>query len=233
MPVSFTLGVMLIPGPTMPPLDAAYEYLAELRAKLPVELRKDSLTQYSKIPFKASSLHGLLGHRTWHLGTAALMLFQQNHRLAGIIVTRSILETVAVAYALQRRIQKYLHSASDQSLDSYLMKLLIASGAPDAKHPAMNISGLVNSLDKRITGFKTSYNELSEFVHPNWSGTLGSFGSIDESTDALFYGASNDPVDDGVGLGALAGSVGVFSEIYSELIPLLVDLNSRFTSSKE
>ena len=65
------------------------------------------------------------------------------------------------------------------------MKVLIASGAPDARHPAIDITGLVNSVNKRKPGFKQAYNQLCEYVHPNWAGLLGTFGKTDQTTRVM------------------------------------------------
>lgn len=183
-----------------------------LVSSLPSSIDPAMLTLRSKLPFKVLSLRELLLHRVSALAVAAVQLFEQHNYLGGIVITRSILETVAVAFALERALIRFGRTKNVAEFDTYLMRLLLPHGAPSAKHPAMNITGLIEAVDKRIPGYRDTYNSFSEYVHPNWSGMLGSFGTVDRSTLILRLGMSEESGAWGVGrgrerLGRLAGGV--------------------------
>lgn len=212
-------------------LEAAREMAAILAKSLPTKVEAATLTSNSKLPFKVLSLRELLIHRVSALSAAAVSLYESNNNLAGIILTRSVIETVAIAYAVEHNLNKFFHTEDVQAFDKYLMKLLIASGAPDALHPAMDITGLVNSLNKKVSGVKDAYNALSEYVHPNWSGLLGTFGKIDSANHTLNLGMSEKSAARGSGVNALAGVILEFHRVYTALGPLVERLNSYFESS--
>lgn len=209
-------------------LEAARAIAVDIAKSLPTHIEAASLTRKSKLPFKVLSLRELLIHRISPLASAAVSLYEQRNYLAGIVLTRSVLETVAIAFAVEQNLHKFLRKKDAEAFDRYLMKLLIASGAPDAKHPAMGITGLVNSVNKRIRGFRDAYNALSEYVHPNWSGMLGSFGTIDRANHALHLGMFEQSAAWGSGINALAGSLAEFLRIYAALPPLITELNNHF-----
>lgn len=212
-------------------LEAAREMAAVLAKSLPTKVEAATLTLNSKLPFKVLSLRELLIHRVSALSTAAVSLFETNNHLAGIILTRSVIETVAIAYAVEQNLNKFLRTKDMHAFDKYLMKLLIANGAPDAPHPAMDITGLVNSHNKKMSGVKEAYNALSEYVHPNWSGLLGTFGKIDAATHTLNLGMSEKSAAWGIGVNALTGAMFEFHRVYTALAPLVEQLDSYFESS--
>ena len=195
---------------------------------LPPQVDPAALTVNSKLPFKVLSLRELLIHRVSALAVAAVDLHDKGNHLAAATITRSILETTAVAFAIEKNLNKFLRVQDVKALDRFLMKILIASGAPDANHPAIDITGLVNSVNTRKPGFKDSYNQLCEYVHPNWAGLLGTFGQVDQASLILSLGSSQYAGAWATGVDALVNSLEEFQRIYASLGPLTVQLNSYF-----
>lgn len=213
---------------TLVALATARTLSESLSASLPSSLDPAMLTLRSKLPFKVLSLRELLLHRVSALAIAAVQQFEQHNYLGGIVLTRSVLETVAVAFALKRGLVRFRHTRNVEVLDGYVMRLLFASAAPDAKRSAMNVTGLVDAVDKRIPGLRETYNSFSEYVHPNWSGMFGSFGTIEQHTLILRLGMSEESAAWGVGVNSLVGLLAEFQEIYNGLPLLITELNSYF-----
>lgn len=213
---------------TLVALETARALAASFASSLPSSVDPAMLTLRSKLPFKALSVRELLLHRISALATAATQLFEQGNYLSGIVVTRAILETVAIAFALRRSLHQFARTRDIAKLDHYLMRLLVPSGAPGAKHQAMEIGSLIEAVDKKIPGFRNTYHLFSEYVHPNWSGLLGSFGTVDESSLILRLGMSDRSAAWGVGVHALAGLLAEFQDLYNEIPDLITEMNEYF-----
>jgi hypothetical protein len=216
---------------TIVALETARAVAESFSASLPASIDPAIFTLRSKLPFKALSIRELLIHRVAALANAAILLFERHNYLGGVVVTRSVLKTVAVAFALERALNTFLRVKDVEALDAYLMKLLLPSRAPDAKHQAMDITGLVNNVDKKNPGFRDTYNAFSECAHPNWLGTLGAFGSVDQETRVLNLGMTEASTLWGAGVHALGGLLMEFERIYGALPVLLAEINLHFENA--
>ncbi|EGJ11268.1 hypothetical protein RBXJA2T_13109 [Rubrivivax benzoatilyticus JA2 = ATCC BAA-35] len=186
------------------------------------------LTLRSKLPFTALSIREVLFYRVAHLATAAVALYERNDYLGGVILTRSVIETVALSSAVERALNRFLRVRNKEALHRYLMQVLLARGAPDAKYKPMNVTGLVDRLDERAPGFRDRYNAFSECVHPNWSGTFGTFARIDEGTKIVHLGVSEYSTTWGAGVHALTDALIEFQRIYDTLPALITAMNDYF-----
>jgi hypothetical protein len=95
-----------------------------------------------------------------------------------------------------------------------LMNLLVGTRTdPDGTFPkAENVLKFVDRVDKTIPGFRTQYDRLSEFAHPNHSGTVLLFSRLDETTGIARFGKNMRSEDEvvTVGLANLASAVEIF-----------------------
>lgn len=114
---------MMNPSDTSEKLVEARQ-LADLIANcLPEKIEASGLTLKSKIPFKVVSLRELLIHRISALATPAVELYENSQYLGGVVLTRAVMETVALAYSLHKQLfsrqsknnstcQRFLYSAA-------------------------------------------------------------------------------------------------------------------------
>jgi hypothetical protein len=201
-----------------------------IASSLPARVEAAALTFNSKLPFKALSVRELLIHRVAELAEPAVDLFERGKIVPAVVLTRSVVETVAVAYALYRSVRRFIEDRDATAFDTFLMQTLMGTRWPDWKHRSTNILTLIQHVEKEVPGFEASYNALSEIAHPNWSGMLGSFGQFDRSTLELQLGPRASSTAFGSGTSALSGSLLVFHHFYNEMIPMLHDVNSYFES---
>lgn len=194
---------------------------------LPTSADPAMFTLKSKLPFAAVSIREVLIHRVSALATPAVKQYEAHNFLAGIVLTRSVFETVALAFAVERALNRFLRLKDAPSLHKYLMQVLLARGHPGSKYKPMDITGLVDTLDKKAPGFRQAYNDFSECVHPNWSGTLGTFGTTDEKTLVLHLGLNESSSTWGLGVYALTGALIEFQRIYAALPPLITALDTH------
>ena len=91
---------------TLVALETARALAESFASSLPATVDPAMLTLRSKLPFKALSIREMLIHRVSALADAAVLLFERHNYLGGVVVTRSILETVAIASALERALNQ-------------------------------------------------------------------------------------------------------------------------------
>lgn len=160
----------------------------ELQNSLPSVVPAADLTLESRLPFKATSVRELLIHRVADLASAAMHYLDRKRVVPASILTRSIVETVAVLFCLNQAIEQFLESPDEDKIDKFLVSSLV--GARWEGHPvqSINVLTLIDRVTKTVPAFRSSYDNLSEYAHPNWSGLLGSYGTINHESHELRLG---------------------------------------------
>ena len=113
--------------------------------------------------------------RFMELAEATFILLDANKYLGSIVTVRSIQETTAVIWYLN---EKCLYALAHNDLTQYTetMTRLMLGWKDDEGFPnAINVLNLIDKVDKQLSGYRKHYDKLSEFVHPNWHGTMGLF----------------------------------------------------------
>jgi len=160
----------------MPPeLDERLQKIAKqielTESSLPKRNDSASVSLKAKVPFKALDYRGALIWRFVELCRSALENFNSEHLASATILTRAALETVAALWYLNRKIKSVVDTKSVSDVDDYLMRLLMGSKTYSEMPDPINVLTFVQKVDKEINGFLNSYEQLSEFSHPNWAGT--------------------------------------------------------------
>jgi hypothetical protein len=221
-------------APTDEAVLAEAKQLAQLIASsLPEKIQIAALPLNSKLPFKALSLRELLIHRVSDLADTAVELFEQRRLIPAVLLTRGVIETVAVAFSLYKALERFVGSHDVAAFDEFLMKGLMGGRLEDSSYRATNVVTLVQHVEKTIPGFESSYNWLSEFAHPNWAGMLGAFGEIDRESFELLLGPNQRTSAFSTGVNALSGSLLVFHHFYNGMAEMLQHINQHFDSQGE
>jgi hypothetical protein len=186
-----------------------------IASSLPDRIQIAALTLKSKLPFKALSVRELLIHRVSALATAAVDLFEREQLIPAIVLTRSVAETVAFLFCLHERLERFLMDKNVFALDDFLMSCLVSSRIQPGLRKAINVLTLIDRVDKINPGFRSVYDTLSEYAHPNWSGTLVAFGKIDKKQFELKLGPKLKAGVLKTGVDALSGSLLIFHHYYN------------------
>lgn len=183
---------------------------------MPARIQAASFTRKSKLPFKAMSIRELLLHRTSQLTSAAEYLFEVNKVVPAVILTRSIVETFAVLFAFHERLDRFLNAENRDSkaLDEYLMSCLMGGRDNSDLPKAINILNSIDRVEKSVPNFRSAYDALCEFAHPNWAGTFGSFGKVMKETIELELGPNENTSAHSHGLFVLSTSLMLFEHYY-------------------
>lgn len=198
-------------------LNHAKSLVARLEASLPSRVFPASISFTAKIPFKAFYLRELLIHRAAEISSAACDLFERGRLVAAFVLTRALLETVASLYCLYKRVSQVKDPASLADIDTFLKRSLFGSRKAEIEIQAINVLTLVNQVSKDLPEFQASYDILSEFAHPNWSGLTGAYGKTD--TDKLWVdlGSKVAQVPPRIGLSSFVGALEMFIHYYDDL----------------
>ena len=119
------------------------------------------------------------------LSENAIKLMENYSIVCAIILIRASIECVALIHYLLIKVEKSIEEKTINDLDDNLMKLLLGERIPKASIQSINILKLIDYLNKDAPGVRQYYDNLSEFAHPNWSGSFGSYGNIDTKSMKL------------------------------------------------
>ena len=194
-----------------------------LVGSLPSTVDPAAISVTAKIPFKVVSLREALLHRAAELAEVACDLFSRDRIVSAFLITRGLLETGAVLFDLRDRVVDAIDASRLSELDDFLMRALLGSREPDAKIQALNVLSIIDRVSKKATFFRNSYDRLSEFAHPNWSGVLASYSKGDEKNLLLNLGADVAKVPPRIGLSVLVGVLEMFIFNYNDLGSRLPD----------
>ena len=190
--------------------------LASMEKSLPEPVAATKLALKTRIPHTALSLREVLYARMFDISAIAFDQLKSGNSIAGIILTRAALETVALIGVFAIRIREYLHVESEDKLDRFLKSSLLGSKNESTKVEAINILTFIDRVDKDSPGFRKMFDDLCEMAHPNWAGTLASYGRFDSETITLHIErkAMQPPLM--LGLLPLSTALDLFTEKYNE-----------------
>ncbi|MEX1664908.1 hypothetical protein [Zhongshania arctica] len=204
------------------------ELLRRFESSLPTRVDPAGLTLKSKIPFKALSLKELLYHRITSISVSAIELYDQNRRVPAYILMRSALETSALCFMLRKKLEEYLENKDIDQLDDFLMKAVSGGRDQSAKLPAINVLTCIKHVSKDFSNFGTMYKLLCEYAHPNYHGTLASFGTVDQTNIWLDLGVEKIQPPPEFGLVPFFMALLLFEKQYNGCASLIEELSNHF-----
>ena len=200
-----------------------------IASSLANQIQIAALTTNSKLPFKALYLREVLHHRVSSLATSAVYHFTENRAIPAVVLTRALVETVALFYVFHERLTRFLEDKNNSDLDRFLMSSLFGSRNQPELPPSTNVLTFVERVEKTIIpGFQSVYDSLSEYAHPNYAGTLGAFSEIDMEQFEVKLGLSKRIPVWTTGINALSGALQIFLHYYDDSDDLVYKLNDYF-----
>jgi hypothetical protein len=161
--------------------------LAALETNLPKSVDGFALSAMTKVPFKAVWYRESLCWRMAQLSRSALECFEKKKLASAILLTRASMETSAALWFFREILERSNEVQAISETDQRLVQLLMGSRIENDIFPkAESVLKFVDRVDKKVPGFRHQYDRLSEFAHPNWSGTALLFSKCDEGGVANF-----------------------------------------------
>ncbi len=169
------------------PLEEIQFRIKTLGESLPKVVDPAALGVKSKAPYKLLCVREALIWRTEELARTAYQALDRGDYAASAILTRAILENVALVWRLVDAIESR-SNYTPHEFDDFLMRLLLGSKQWSEFPDPINVLTLVDRLEKKASGFREIYDDLSEFAHPNWSGTAGLYSTHNQSQIITCFG---------------------------------------------
>ena len=201
---------------------------------LPDTIPIAALPMSSKLPFKIISLREMLFHRASALASPAVSLLEDRNVVSGVLLTRALIETVALLADLHRKLEAFVREPDVEVLENFLMKSLFANKYEDGgvkdEYFTSSIMSSVDRLDKQSKGLRALYDQLSEYAHPNYSGVFGTFGKVDRKNFVLNLGLNirDSGSNEVIGANALAVALTLLVHFYDAMPELMTAVNQHF-----
>lgn len=162
--------------------------IVEIKELLTDRVIRFEYSQIAKIPYKVHSFIEIMNLRMADFCEATDLLIKSNHIIPSLTLIRSLFENIAATHRIYSAIEKSLKSNKlTEDFDDLIMKISFGTRYEnDVK--AINILTNLEKLDKEYNGIIKIYEDLCEFVHPNWDGVQGSYSKLYEKngyTDIL------------------------------------------------
>lgn len=146
---------------------------------LPTRVSAADLNVWAKAPYKALVIRGGLLWRSQELGADAIAAFAEERLATATILTRAVMENVALHWRLGDLITRRKETSGDNLSDT-LTRMLVGWKNDKEFPEAFNALTMVDRLDKIVPGVRDGYDQLSEIAHPNYSGVHGLYAQNDE-----------------------------------------------------
>lgn len=210
-------------------LDEAVQLAAHIRDGLPEGFDIAMLTLNSKLPFKALSYREAPIHRFSDLASGAADAAVAGRLVSAATLTRGSMETLARAWELRDKISAFSQRPDVDALDKFLMSRLFGSRNNPELPEASNILNAIDWVAKQVPHFRENYDRLSEFAHPNYSGTFQAFASIDRLNFSIkFADSERRNLAFSTILSPLFGNLHGFMGIYNALAGSIEQLDGFF-----
>jgi hypothetical protein len=213
-----------------PTIDHARQAAGVFRTRLPRFVHAKSFTLKSKNPFKAMVLREALIHRLSSLADGVVSEFDAGRWVSASILVRAIVESTAVLYSLELQVSNALKALKDDALTQFLRDTMVSSRSDPKLPKAINVLTLIDKVDKQFNGFRSGYDDLCEYAHPNWCGVLGSFSELNRETITVSFSTFAHPSATTANISAFMGALTVAQYVYNkceESISLLSEAFDR------
>lgn len=193
---------------------------------LPLVVDPASVSLRAKIPYKVLCYREGLIWRIEELSRTACDCYDKGDVVAAIILTRSATEVSAAAWYMMELVNRQIEHGVQPDLDDKVMKLLLGHKNATDMPVAINVLTFMDILDKTLPGVRRAYDTLSEYAHPNWSGTALAYSKNDTTEFLTNFGKGLRAEPDNhaaIGLNCLLGSLEVFEWSYNSISEAMPD----------
>lgn len=177
--------------------------------------------------------------RIKELGNMSINLWQQNCLVSSAILTRCLLETVALYYHIETMLEDVIKNTCEiNNMVKELWRAGLGRNRRNLKmlfncdlekttdYEAIELELFRKALTIKCNSLKYSYSELSEYVHPNAPGTSGAYSSPNQKNLSFIFNGNFDHISKNVGY-VLEFGLNIFQCCWSKmeiLIPKFMEV---------
>ena len=203
-------------GVTKDPVETARSVLAKLAELRPHEIDLAGVARRYKPVGNTHMLREALIWRQEELSRGALEAIERNDGVTGALITRAAMETTAALIYLHGLVKGAIEGGMSDDLAEKLAGFLVGSKIWEENPGPVHVLKMIDAVDKLIPGYRKNYEFLCEFAHPNWFGTLGAYGIINQEQLRVTFLKNGKVQDSSLRVAApmLAGSLDLFIGYY-------------------
>jgi hypothetical protein len=161
-----------------------------IKERLPTVVKRDLISETSKTALKAHLIRASLLYRHHELAEAAFYLSKRSV-IPALVLARAAFETAALLFYTYDKINGVVSSKTVGSIDEDLIRIMFGERSRQIVNgsniSAINILTVVGKLNKEMDSLGVEggsiqgiYDNLCEYAHPNFSGTLGAYAEYNE-----------------------------------------------------
>jgi len=124
------------------------------------------------------------------LADSADVFFHQGRLLPANTLTRSTVETVAVQFAVWKKLDSLTDALNADGIHKLLMSVVFGrrDKGEDWPNKSMQVLTAIDHLEKQFPGFRSEYDRLSEYVHPGLAGGYGMYVRTEGQKFKTYFG---------------------------------------------
>ncbi|PAJ71808.1 hypothetical protein CJF42_24725 [Pseudoalteromonas sp. NBT06-2] len=128
-----------------------------------------------KILHRLDCVREALAYRYFELLNSSYELYKCKKFISGLCLSRTTLETLSVLLFINIKLNKFVNGKDVKSLFDFVERLMMGH-SPHNKNTSVNIESInvmkfIDEADKKINNFRSLYDTLSEYSHPNYLGS--------------------------------------------------------------
>jgi len=124
------------------------------------------------------------------LAESADVLFHQGRLLPANTLTRSTVETVAVQFAVWKKLDSLTDVLNADAIHELLMSVVFGrrDKGGDWPNKSMQVLTAIDHLEKQFPGFRGEYERLCEYAHPGLAGGYGMYVRTEGQKFKTYFG---------------------------------------------
>jgi hypothetical protein len=202
----------------------ARQTVQQFSGSLPTIADPASVSLTAKIPYKVLCYREGLIWRVEELARSACDCYERGDAVAGIVLTRTATETSAAVWYLHDLMRRQVENGVQPDLDVKVTRLLLGHKNASEMPTAINVLTFLDLVEKTVPGVRKLYDTMSEYAHPNWSGTAFAYSQNDTQNYMTYFGRGTFAGSDkhaGLGLRCLLGALTMFELSYNRIAELM------------
>ena len=165
--------------------------LQELHANPPKEIDVKSMGGYESVVAKFMLARAGLLHRALELATSADNSISNQQVVSSSLLIRALFETVSVFGFMYFKMLDFNKTKNIQEFETSITKILYGSRNETTEYTSINILSMVDKIDKVYPNYRATYDKLSEFSHPNYTGASLLYGTLQEKEIVTYNNLSS------------------------------------------
>jgi hypothetical protein len=156
--------------------------LHELHANPPKEIDLESMGGKNSIVTKYMLARAGLLHRALELAISADKSIENRQMVSSSLLIRALFETVSVFGYMYNKIIDFNKSKDIKQFNDDITKVLYGTRDGSTDYVSINILSMIDKIDKEYPNYRTTYNRLSEYAHPNFTGASLLYSNLQKDT---------------------------------------------------